>query len=89
MDDRKNTIAGWVLFAGIVALCGAFVTCEYFRAGRAEKEDVFVLGNKSASRQLEQLSAIDLLVEVEIEAVERPIRVPKSGGVDATREKAV
>ena len=37
MDDRKNTIAGWVLFAGIVALGGAIVTGEYFRAERPEK----------------------------------------------------
>ena len=37
MDDRKNTIAGWVLFAGIVALGGAIVTGEYFHAERPEK----------------------------------------------------
>jgi cytochrome c len=37
MDDRKNTIAGWVLFAGIIALGGAIVTGEYFHAERPEK----------------------------------------------------
>jgi cytochrome c len=37
MDDRKNTIAGWVLFAGIIALGGAIVTGEHFHAERPEK----------------------------------------------------
>src|SRR4051812_20975327 len=37
MDDRTNTIAGWVLFAGIVALGGAIVTGEHFAAERPEK----------------------------------------------------
>jgi cytochrome c len=37
MDDRTNTIAGWVLFAGIVALGGTIVTGEYYRAERPEK----------------------------------------------------
>lgn len=30
MDNRSNTIAGWVLFAGIVALGAIIVTGEYF-----------------------------------------------------------
>jgi cytochrome c len=34
MDDRANTIAGWVLFAGIVALGGTIATGEYFNAER-------------------------------------------------------
>lgn len=37
MDDRANTIAGWVLFAGIVALGGSIVAGEYFKAERPEK----------------------------------------------------
>jgi cytochrome c len=37
MDDRANTIAGWVLFAGIVALGATIVTGEYYRAERPEK----------------------------------------------------
>jgi len=37
MDDRANTIAGWVLFAGIVALGGTIVAGEYFKAERPEK----------------------------------------------------
>jgi cytochrome c len=37
MDSRTNTIAGWVLFAGIVALGGTIVTGEYFHGERPEK----------------------------------------------------
>jgi cytochrome c len=37
MDDRFNTIAGWVLFAGIVALGGSIVAGEYFHTERPEK----------------------------------------------------
>jgi cytochrome c len=37
MDDRSNTIAGWVLFAGIVALGGGIVAHEHFGAERPEK----------------------------------------------------
>src|SRR5438874_5355706 len=37
MDDRFNTIAGWVLFAGIVALGSSIVAGEYFHGERPEK----------------------------------------------------
>jgi cytochrome c len=37
MDDRFNTIAGWVLFAGIVALASSIVAGEYFHSERPEK----------------------------------------------------
>ena len=38
MDDRFNTIAGWVLFAGIVALGGSIVASEMFHSeGKEEK----------------------------------------------------
>lgn len=37
MNDRKNTIAGWVLGAGIVALGAGILSSEYFRAERPEK----------------------------------------------------
>jgi cytochrome c len=37
MDDRFNTIAGWVLFAGIVALGGSIVGGEVFHSERPEK----------------------------------------------------
>lgn len=37
MDDRFNTIAGWVLGAGIVALGATIVTGEIFKPERPEK----------------------------------------------------
>jgi cytochrome c len=37
MDDRFNTIAGWVLFAGIVALGSSIVASEAFHSARPEK----------------------------------------------------
>ncbi len=37
MDDRRNTIYGWVLGAGIVALGATIVTGEVFKAERPEK----------------------------------------------------
>jgi cytochrome c len=37
MDNRSNTIAGWVLGAGIVALGASIVTGELFHHGRPEK----------------------------------------------------
>jgi cytochrome c len=37
MDDRFNTIAGWVLFAGIVALGSSIVASEIFHSERPEK----------------------------------------------------
>jgi cytochrome c len=36
MNDRNNTIAGWVLFAGIIALGASIVTGEVFKAERPE-----------------------------------------------------
>ena len=36
MDDRFNTIAGWTLFAGIVALGSSIVAGELFHSGRPE-----------------------------------------------------
>ena len=37
MNDRNNTIAGWVLFAGIVALGGSIVSGQLFHDERPEK----------------------------------------------------
>jgi cytochrome c len=37
MDDSFNTAAGWVLFAGIIALGTTIVTGEYFHAEAPEK----------------------------------------------------
>ncbi|RVT41779.1 c-type cytochrome [Sphingobium algorifonticola] len=37
MDDRFNTMAGWALFAGIIALGGTIVSGKIFHGGRPEK----------------------------------------------------
>ncbi|MFB0874398.1 MULTISPECIES: c-type cytochrome [unclassified Sphingobium] len=37
MGDRFNTVAGWALFAGIIALGGAIVSSKYFDDERPEK----------------------------------------------------
>jgi len=44
MDDRTNTIAGWVLFAGIVGLGLTVVTGEHFKSERPEKMGYEVQG---------------------------------------------
>ena len=44
MDDRANTIAGWVLAAGIVALGVTIVTGEHFAPERPEKMGYVVEG---------------------------------------------
>ncbi|MDO7834542.1 cytochrome c family protein [Sphingobium sp. HBC34] len=37
MGDRFNTMAGWALFAGIVALGGGIVSSKYYHSERPEK----------------------------------------------------
>ncbi len=37
MNDRNNTIAGWVLFAGVIALGSSIVSSEVFNTHRPEK----------------------------------------------------
>jgi cytochrome c len=44
MDDRNNTIAGWVLAGGIAALGLSIVTGEYFKPERPEKMGYVVEG---------------------------------------------
>jgi cytochrome c len=44
MDDRANTIAGWVLAGGIAALGLSLVTAEMFHAERPEKMGYVVEG---------------------------------------------
>ena len=56
MDDRFNTIAGWVLFAGIVALGSSIVAGEIFHSERPEKmgypiEGVVVEGEGGAEAE--------------------------------------
>lgn len=41
MTDRTNTIFGWILFAGIVALGLSILSGKYFQAGGLEEGDAF------------------------------------------------
>jgi cytochrome c len=49
MDDRFNTIAGWVLFAGIVALGSSIVAGGYFHGERPEKMGYPIAGVQEES----------------------------------------
>jgi cytochrome c len=49
MDDRFNTIAGWVLFAGIVALFSSIVAGELFKSERPEKMGYPIAGVQEES----------------------------------------
>ena len=49
MDDRFNTIAGWVLFAGIVALGSSIVASEAFHSERPEKMAYPIEGVEAAA----------------------------------------
>jgi cytochrome c len=56
MDNRFNTIAGWTLFAGIVALGGSILTGEIFHSERPDKmgypiEGVEVPGETGAAAE--------------------------------------
>jgi len=44
MDDRFNTIAGWVLFAGIIALGSSIVASESFHSEAPEQEGYAIEG---------------------------------------------
>jgi cytochrome c len=59
MDNRSNTIAGWVLGAGIVVLGASIVTAEMFHAERPEKmgypiEGVVLEGEGGEGAEAEQ-----------------------------------
>ena len=62
MQDRNNTIAGWVLFAGIIALGGSIVSGEAFHAEKPEEggykiEGVVEEGADGAAAAIEPIEA--------------------------------
>lgn len=59
------------------------------RARRAEEERVLGLRQEAPGRQLEDQRAVELLVEVEVEAVERAILVAEAGGLRAPLDQSV
>ncbi|MFZ2996132.1 c-type cytochrome [Sphingobium sp.] len=48
MGDRFNTVAGWALFAGIIALGGAIVSSKYFHEERPEEMGYVIEGVEAA-----------------------------------------
>lgn len=75
MDDRFNTAAGWVLFAGIIGLGAAVFSSKYFHADKPERPDT--LGYVIEGVELEDTGAAavvplgNLLVDATVEAGER------------------
>jgi cytochrome c len=61
MDDRFNTIAGWVLFAGIVALGSSIVAGEFFHTERPEKMGYPIAG---VAQEGEEGAAAEQPIEV-------------------------
>ena len=60
MEDRNTTIAGWVLFAGIIALGGSIVTSEIFHAERPETMGYPIEGVEGDGAEAEQPIAVFL-----------------------------
>ena len=57
--------------------------------GLADQEDVLALCDEACGGELEDECAVDLLVEGEVEAIERAVRVPESGLLVPAGEQAV
>ena len=62
MQDHKNTIAGWVLFAGIIVLGASIVTGEMFHSERPEKMGYPIEGVVLAGAGAEAEKPIDFSV---------------------------
>jgi len=58
-------------------------------AGRPEEESVFALAHEAGGGELVDESAVHLLVEVEVEAVERAVGVAEAGLLGAPLEETV
>lgn len=58
MDDRFNTVAGWVLFAGIVALGSSVLSYKYFHADDPERPEQ--LGYVIEGVELETAAAVEM-----------------------------
>ena len=65
--------------------------CEMALAGpgRSEEESVFALGDEAGGGELEDERAVDLLVEGEVEAVERAVGISEAGLLVAPGEQPV
>ena len=57
--------------------------------GLADQQDVFALGDEACGGELEDEGAVDLLVESEVETVERAVGVSESGLLVSPGEQPV
>ncbi|MBO6945144.1 cytochrome c family protein [Altererythrobacter sp.] len=72
MDDRFNTIAGWVLFAGIVGLGASIASYKYFKGERPETLGYVIEGVETESEGPAAPPPLgNLLVDATAEAGER------------------
>mgnify|MGYP002778595573 FL=1 len=60
MDDRFNTAAGWVLFAGIIALGSSIASGLYFHADRPEQQEKMGYFIEGAAEEGEGAAGYDL-----------------------------
>lgn len=59
MDDRNNTIAGWVLFAGIVGLGGWIISGERFHTEAPEKAGWELAGGEESGGAAEAAKPVE------------------------------
>ena len=68
MQDRNNTIAGWVLFAGIIALGASIVSGEMFQGERPEEMGFPIEGAVVESAGAAAVAPIELRMQTAEEA---------------------
>jgi len=65
MDDRFNTIAGWVLFAGIIALGASTLSYKYFKGERPEQLGYVIEGveveGAGAAAEMTMVQALSMM----------------------------
>lgn len=76
MDDRFNTIAGWVLFAGIIALGASTLSYKYFKGERPEQLGYVIEGveveGAGAAAEMTMAQALSMMsIDDQIAAGER------------------
>ena len=72
MGDRFNTVAGWALFAGIIALGGAIVSSKYFHDERPEPMGYAIEGVEAEGEGAASGPGLNtLLASADVEAGEK------------------
>ncbi|WP_394729778.1 c-type cytochrome [Altererythrobacter sp. GH1-8] len=72
MDDRFNTAAGWVLFAGIIALGLSILSGKYFHADKAERPEVMgypiagVVTDEGGPAEMSMSEALNMMSQDEL-----------------------